>query len=137
MEAHDRVHEIPAAAFFTSCMIFTSSHAGLSTTLPVIRSCSLVSISMPSSLRWLLCCMLLLHVWYTSTCLIYIYLIMHQLFLYSKFYSEVNASYLLTSIHHMFHLCIINPRLSMYSSKVNILLVFIKFILLQRIRNYY
>ena len=35
MEAHDRVHEIPAAAFFSSCMIFTSSHAGPSTMLPV------------------------------------------------------------------------------------------------------
>jgi hypothetical protein len=105
----------------------------------------LASISMPSSMRWLLCCMLLLHVWYTSTCLIYIYLIMHLLFLYWKFYSVVNASYLFISIQHMFlrahramfHLCIINPRLSMYSSKVNILLVFINFILLQRIRNYY
>jgi hypothetical protein len=39
MEAHDCVHEIPIAAFFTSCMIFTSDHAGLSMTLPVIRSC--------------------------------------------------------------------------------------------------
>jgi len=54
--------------------------------------CSMVSISMPSSLRWLLCCMLLLHVWYTSTCLVYIYLIMRQLFLHSKFYSISSRS---------------------------------------------
>jgi hypothetical protein len=97
--------------------------------------------------RWLLCCTLLLQVWYTSTCLH----VLNQCISYF-FYSKILLQslldqcklYLPIATHLVFwelidgHVPLVyNPKLSMYSSKINILLVFIKFILLKGIRNYY
>ena len=89
MEAHDRVHEIPAAAFFWSCMIFTSSHAGPSTMLPVFDGEHLHA--------FLYALTTLLHA--AFACMIYVYMPclhilnhMRQLFLNSKFYSVSSRS---------------------------------------------
>ena len=85
MEAHDHVHEIPAAAFFSSCMIFT----GPSTMLPMFHGEHLHA--------FLSTLTTLLHA--AFACMIYVYMPclhilnhMRQLFLNSKFYSVSSRS---------------------------------------------